>query len=131
MEQTRLDLIHEWIKKANHDLGSAEIILKNGPEYTDTICFHCQQATEKYVKAYLTFLGIDFQKIHSLLYLAELAETKAPIPDDIYALLETLEDYAVDIRYPTGWSDPPPLDSAEAFETAQKAIQYFQSKISI
>ena len=38
----RDELIKEWIHKAEHDLGMAELALENKPEYTDSICFYCQ-----------------------------------------------------------------------------------------
>jgi len=46
-------LIKEWLRKAEHDMGMADLAINNKPEYTDSICFHCQQAAEKYLKAYL------------------------------------------------------------------------------
>ena len=30
-------LIKEWVHKAEHDLGMAELALENKPEYTDSI----------------------------------------------------------------------------------------------
>lgn len=54
------ELIGEWIDKADHDLGSAKLIFLHIPEYFDTIAFHCQQATEKYLKATLVFLRGGF-----------------------------------------------------------------------
>lgn len=46
-------LIEEWIDKADHDLGTAKLIFLHISEYFDTIAFHCQQATENYLKAML------------------------------------------------------------------------------
>jgi hypothetical protein len=34
------DLSKDWIPKAEHDLGMAEMALENKPEYTDSLCFH-------------------------------------------------------------------------------------------
>ena len=50
--------VNEWIEKADHDLGTAILTFKHIKEYRDTIAFHCQQATEKYLKSYLIFLQI-------------------------------------------------------------------------
>ena len=58
-------VIH-WIEKADRDLGTAQLIHAYLPDYLDTIAFHCQQAVEKYLKAYLYFLEIPF-KNHILL----------------------------------------------------------------
>lgn len=49
MQKVKLELIKQWIIKADHDLGIAEITLKHIPEYKDTISFHCQQAAKKYL----------------------------------------------------------------------------------
>lgn len=95
----RFELAREWIHKAEHDMGMAELALVNRPEYTDAICFHCQQAAEKYLKAYLVFLNIRFERKHNLGYLLDLISEQQPAPETIYDLAEKLEDYAVETRY--------------------------------
>ena len=62
------NLIFEWFEKADHDLGSAIVIYHNLPKYHDTICFHCQQATEKYIKGVLFANSIKFKRKHDLAY---------------------------------------------------------------
>mgnify|MGYP000307964815 CR=1 FL=1 len=37
--------------------------------YTSTICFHAQQAVEKYLKAFLILHDIDFPRTHDVDYL--------------------------------------------------------------
>lgn len=39
----------DWLEKGDHDLEDADRLLKNGG-HTDTICFHTQQAVEKYLR---------------------------------------------------------------------------------
>ena len=46
------------------------------PEYYDTIAFHTQQSVEKYLKALLIFLQIEFKRSHDLIYFLELINTK-------------------------------------------------------
>ncbi len=48
------DLIEQWIIKGDHDLGTAKVTYLHIPEYLDTVTFHCQQAVEKYLKAYFS-----------------------------------------------------------------------------
>ncbi|OGX39842.1 MAG: hypothetical protein A3G91_04790 [Omnitrophica WOR_2 bacterium RIFCSPLOWO2_12_FULL_50_9] len=52
----------EWLRKGDSGLRSAEILIKEEHPPTDTACFHCQQAVEKYLKGYLTLQKIDFLK---------------------------------------------------------------------
>lgn len=49
--------VNSWIKKGNNDFKSTRTILKHSPELTDIICFHSQQATEKYLKALMILTG--------------------------------------------------------------------------
>ena len=94
------ELIREWIYKADHDLGSAKLIFLHLPEYFDTIAFHCQQATEKYLKATLVFYGVDFQRTHNLVYLLDLLSQKFVLLEDIYDKAILLNGFSVQIRYP-------------------------------
>lgn len=64
-------LVELWIQKAEHDLGTAILIFNNIPEYYDTLGFHCQQAVEKFLKAYLTKNNIEFKPRHNLSYLLD------------------------------------------------------------
>ena len=64
--------IRQWVIKGDHDLGTAKITYLHIPEYLDTVTFHCQQAVEKYLKAYLIFLSVPFKFSHDLIYLLDL-----------------------------------------------------------
>jgi HEPN domain-containing protein len=100
------DLIQLWIEKASHDQGIAELLLREESPYTDGICFHCQQAVEKWIKASLLSLSVSFKKNHNLVYLLDLLSEKIEIPEEVYDKIETLEGYAVEIRYPDGNIEP-------------------------
>ncbi|MCK5767453.1 MAG: HEPN domain-containing protein [Candidatus Atribacteria bacterium] len=56
----------EWFIKANSDLKIVEHEL-NLPEeeiVKDAVCFHCQQAVEKYLKAFLIYHTIKPKRTH-------------------------------------------------------------------
>ena len=118
-------LVAEWMHKAEHDLGMAELALENRPEYTDSICFHCQQAVEKYLKAYLVQLNIRFERKHNLGYLLDLINENQPVPEGLYDMVEKLEDYAVEVRYPDDWIEISLEEAQEAFEMAKKIKEFF------
>jgi HEPN domain-containing protein len=127
----KIALIKEWLHKAEHDMGMASLALENKPEYTDSICFHCQQAAEKYLKAYLVYLDISFEKKHSLGYLLDLINEKEPVPDEVYEQLEKLEDYAVEIRYPDDWFEPTIEEAKEAYEIAKSIKSLVMDKCGL
>lgn len=63
--------VREWIRKADRDRRMAELGLAESPAITDAAAFHCQQAVEKLLKAYLIFRQEPFEKVHDLEVLVE------------------------------------------------------------
>ena len=94
------DEIKQWIIKGDHDLGTAKVTYLHVPEYLDTVTFHCQQAVEKYLKAYLIFQSTVFKFSHDLIYLLDLITLKDPDFENYYDTISELQGYAVEIRYP-------------------------------
>ncbi len=116
------ELIHEWIDKADHDLGSAKLIYLHIPKYFDTIAFHCQQAVEKYLKAVLVFYDIDFQRSHNLVYLLDLISRQIVINEQTYDKAIMLNGFSVQIRYP----DKSIFLTKEELETSIQVAQDFR-----
>ena len=127
--KTKRELIDSWIDKAEKDLLSAKHELSFPDAVTETVCFHCQQAVEKYLKAYLVFLGISFTKTHEI---GELI-TKCEDKDNEIAVLkeeaDELTDYAVVVRYPDDWFVPDLEDAEGAFEIANKIREFVVNRI--
>jgi HEPN domain-containing protein len=94
------ELIKAWLTKARHDLDTAKLVSVSLPDYDDTIAFHCQQAIEKTLKAYLIFLEIEFKQVHDLGYLLNLIVTQDESLESYYAKVDEISRYAVQIRYP-------------------------------
>jgi HEPN domain-containing protein len=78
--------VRQWIKKAEGDLRSAQLLLAADPPEPDAVAFHAQQAVEKYLKAYLVHLGIDPPRTHDLITLFDLI---APHDDNLEPLRES------------------------------------------
>ena len=116
------NIVKKWIEKADHDLGSAKLIYLHLPEYFDTIGFHCQQATEKYLKSMLKHFEIEYQRTHNLVYLLDLLSLKIDIQDEIYDKAILLNGFSVQIRYP----DTTIYLTKDELETAIKISQEFR-----
>lgn len=127
----KLNLVKEWIHKARNDLGMAKLALDNEAEYTDAICFHCQQAVEKYLKAYLIDQDISFKRTHSLSYLLDLMHDIENVSESLYQQAEILESYAVEIRYPDDWYEPTKEEAAEAYKIALEFKKYVLNRVII
>lgn len=112
--------VTDWIDKADHDLGSAKLIFLHIPEYFDTIAFHCQQATEKYLKAMLLFNGIEFDRTHNLIYLLELLSQKIEISEELFDKAILLNGFSVQIRYPDNVINLTKEELEDAINISQK-----------
>lgn len=112
MDEAKIHEIRQWLIKADHDLGSARRLLAGDEPFLDTAVYHCQQAAEKGLKAYLTLKDTSFQKVHDLSVLIEqcmeLDRTFAQISD----ISEILSPYATAFRYPGDVLEPDPVTQA-------------------
>ena len=50
-----IDTVSLWCQKADNDLKVANHEIDHDDPALDIICFHAQQASEKYLKAYLVY----------------------------------------------------------------------------
>ena len=112
------EYINAWLLKAEHDIISAQRLLEIEPMILDSACFHCQQAIEKCLKAFLYYHGRDIERTHDIVFL--LAE--CAIFDSIFGRIDSLNinAYAVQGRYPDSNLMP---DADEARSFYQLAIQ--------
>jgi HEPN domain-containing protein len=94
------DFINEWLSLGNDDLRVAEHSFSLYPIPREMICYHCEQAAEKYLKAYLLFCGIEPPRTHDLQTLCRLCEKKDGSFSELRSDCSDLTKYAVHIRYP-------------------------------
>ncbi len=120
----------DWFKKGDSDLKAVEILLRDPSPPTDAVCFHCQQAVEKYLKGYLAQKGTEFEKVHALLYLLDLCKQEDSTFDEIKGEIRTLTKYAITPRYPTDIPIEYTLEEAkEASEKARKVTEFIRDKV--
>jgi HEPN domain-containing protein len=92
--------VMDWLQLADDDLDSA--ILLNGAvrKHNEIICYHCAQAAEKYLKAYLTYQDIIPEKTHNLVFLNKICIEKDNEFQNMATLCNILNRFSNDIRYP-------------------------------
>lgn len=120
--------INEWIEKANKDIKAANR-LKEDEDMTEIVCFHCQQAVEKYLKALLIFNNEDVQKTHNIDFL--LNKCKAYNKELEKYMGNSLTDYAVDLRYPDTRYVPTIEETKEAVELMNKIIKDVKNTLNV
>lgn len=97
MNSDEKKVIETLLKKADTDFKSALKLVEYEPIILDTAAFHCQQAIEKYLKAYLVFIQIDFPRTHNLETLLDLIHTNDNSFEAIHFI--NLTSFAIEIRY--------------------------------
>jgi len=121
--------LKEWLKKADEDYGFASSILPDTNYYAQ-VCFHFQQAAEKYLKVYIIAKGLEFSKIHDLRQLVNLCQK-----DDAGFLkfkdeADFLSPFYIDARYPVHWpSEVGKEEAVKAQEATLKIKQFVESKL--
>lgn len=74
--------------------------MSDARQFADSIYgFHCQQAVEKVLKAWLSLGGIAFPRTHDLRLLLQLVEDIDPEGVTTFQGLDDLTDYGVQFRY--------------------------------
>jgi HEPN domain-containing protein len=114
--QTYVEL---WMNKAENDLLSAQRLLEIEPLILDTACFHCQQAIEKWLKAYLIYNNVDIQKTHDVIALLDKCANFDPEFADVDPL--DINAYAVNGRYP----------DANLMPSKEDTITYYQLALEV
>jgi HEPN domain-containing protein len=96
------EIIKEWIEKAEEEFGFASTSIEQ-TDYFAQICFHFQQAAEKYLKAFIIANELEFRPIHNLLELLEICREKEPRIEEIEEGCRYLNPFYIDTRYPVHW----------------------------
>ena len=96
-----MSLFEEWVEKAEGDYKTAVILNRPRKEpQPDSICYHCQQSAEKYLKAFLLFNQVNPPRTHNLLDLLTECITYDVALAVLSPLFQNLNPYSVQFRYP-------------------------------
>ena len=66
MDKADLGLVRDWLTRAHHDLRASRILAAAEDAPLDVAIYHCQQAGEKALKAFLQWRDEPFTKTHNL-----------------------------------------------------------------
>ncbi len=113
--------------KANEDLFVVNKLTESEIITTSSVCFHCQQAVEKFLKAFLIANGIDIKKIHNIEYLfSECTDI-----DEDFSKIDPkeLRDFGIDARYPGNMYIPDEKETLEYKKLAFDVKELIENKI--
>lgn len=129
MDEAKTHEIRQWLFKARHDLRSASRLFTDEPPILDTAAYHCQQAAEKALKAFLVLHDVQFSKIHLLLPLVEQCIDVDPAFADLREAAEALTPFATVFRYPGDVLEPEPSDVAEGMAFAEMVVEFVRARV--
>lgn len=101
-------VVEEWLDKADEDFRFASTNLEEKNSFHTQICFHFQQAAEKYIKAYI-------------IQLINLCNTNDTFFKVLREYCEYLNGFYIETRYPVHW---PTHYTKETAQKAQEASMY-------
>ncbi len=111
--------VRQWLAYAEEDLRLAihGMNLVSECPYR-LIAYHAQQCTEKHLKAYLVYCGVDFPYTHNISILLELCGERAGWTKTL-SDAEELTPYAITARYPGEDEEVTKAEAVRAIEIAQ------------
>lgn len=123
-------IVEEWLKEAEDDFLFAVTNLEEGVNFFSKICFHFQQAAEKYLKTYIVACDLKFLQIHDLIELLKICKAHDLSFFEIQEDCVLLNRYYIETRYPVHWPTHHTRDAAEqAREAAQRIADFVRIKL--
>jgi HEPN domain-containing protein len=115
-----------WMVKAWRDVETARRAATGQPPFYDVAVYHCQQAAEKAVKAFLVHHGKTYGKTHDIEVLVDLASEVQSSFSHLADAADALTPYATRFRYPnaTFAVEPQPAEYEEALRFAQTIYDF-------
>ncbi len=89
-----------WVRKAEEDIGGARDLAARKPPLRNLVCFHSQQAAEKYLKALLHERGVDPPRTNNLRDLLNLLLPRDGTLQSLERGAKSLTQYAAHYLYP-------------------------------
>ncbi|WP_039767446.1 MULTISPECIES: HEPN domain-containing protein [unclassified Caldicellulosiruptor] len=119
----------DWIEMGKKDLRAAQILYEHEGD-NGLVCFHCQQAVEKYLKAFLLRKTGIIHEGHNLLKLCKKAMEFEPSLKEFIKDVSFINMFYIEVRYPP---DEPMYvseeDTIECLEATKKILKKIEEAL--
>ncbi len=129
LDPARVEDTKAWLTRAGEDLRGAEVDLAAAPPLLGDAMFHCQQAIEKALKAFLTWHDQPFRKTHDLVEIGGKCVAVDSALDPLLRRSAPLTEYAWKFRYPGDASAPTQVEAEEALALAREVVKAILSRL--
>lgn len=110
-----------------NDLESAHYLMTSTIILYDNVVYHCQQAAEKSLKAFLLFNDCTIEKIHSLIQLTIRCEAIDSSFGALRPAVGYLNPYSTAFRYPADSLQPTKSETVEAIAYAESVVAFVKN----
>jgi HEPN domain-containing protein len=124
MDEAKRKEIRQWLLKSQRDLRAARRLMEGEEPYLDVAVYHCQQAAEKAIKAYLTYQDTVFEKTHNLVALLSICIPLEPAFGQWKEVAKMLTPYATEFRYPGDVLEPEREEAEQALAGAEALVNF-------
>ncbi|MBE2287431.1 MAG: HEPN domain-containing protein [Prosthecobacter sp.] len=129
MDAELYSTVQAWLTRAKSDLSLATHSIEEIGDWLDSAVYHCQQAAEKALKAFLVSQNESVPKTHDIRRLIESARVYRDEFGGFLADADLLTPLATEFRYPMDDEAPmPTLNQAnEALAAARRIYDFVLS----
>lgn len=117
---------YDWLAKAEKDIQGAKILYKHGADY-GLVCFHCQQAIEKYLKGFLIYKTGMLQDGHNLVKLCKKVSKFNDIFKSYLKDCAFVNTFYIETRYP---AEDPLIVAEEDVKECVKIVEKIAKKVN-
>jgi HEPN domain-containing protein len=125
----RIAEVRDWLARARLDARAAEHLLADGVDLAEPALFHCQQAAEKALKAFLVWHDRTFTRTHNLVALLNLCADVESDFTSLQAAAVALTPYAVAFRYPGELPAPTAEQAEEALQLMREVLTFVLERL--
>lgn len=119
----------QWIQKADEDLKTIQRLSEGEMVAVSSICFHCQQLAEKYLKLFLLFHKKEIVRTHEIEFLLHEC---SKIDKDFESIdPRNLSDFGVSVRYPDDFYLPSEAETREYIDLAKEIMKMVEQKVDL
>lgn len=120
-----------WLQLAQDDLAGAAVLLRSSALHSRLCGYFCQQAAEKALKGAIALTGSTPDRIHDLVELAALLESRGAVPPITARQRVTLSLHAVVFKYEMFIeADRYRADLADHLAAAQACVAWLEALIA-
>lgn len=121
-------IVEEWLLAAEKDLKIArEDIVK--PERREDVGFHCQQAAEKFLKAFIISNNLEFRTTHDLETLLNICLLQHKEFESVRRECEMLTPFYIGTRYPQFGEELTHEEVKEVLQYAEKIAEFVKERL--